>query len=109
MASGAFGAGTQAVGSISGFPAKAALTSPLVSFAGRGFLIWAFIVVTRVGIVLILTHRLPRYIAGKMHLFDRNGHTFKSFIFISPLTGAMLVAISRTMDYRRASLLRLHS
>ncbi len=97
------------MGSISGFPAKAALTSPLVSFAGLGFLSWSVIVVTRVGIVLILTHRLPRYIAGKMHLFDRNGHTFKSFIFISPLTGAMLVAISRTMDYRRASLLRLHS
>jgi len=51
-----------------------------LSFAGLGFLSW--------------------YLAGKMHLFDRNGHTFKSFIFITPLTGAMLVAISRTMDYR---------
>ncbi|KAF8326049.1 phosphatidic acid phosphatase type 2/haloperoxidase [Cantharellus anzutake] len=51
-----------------------------LSFAGLGFLSW--------------------YLAGKLRVFDRKGHTFKSFLAIAPLTGAMLVAISRTMDYR---------
>ncbi|KAI0064655.1 acid phosphatase/Vanadium-dependent haloperoxidase [Artomyces pyxidatus] len=50
-----------------------------LSFAGLGFL--AF------------------YLAGKMHLFDRRGQA-KSWIAITPLCGAALVAISRTMDYR---------
>jgi diacylglycerol diphosphate phosphatase/phosphatidate phosphatase len=51
-----------------------------LSFAGLGFL--AF------------------YLAGKLHLFDRMGHSGKSWIAFAPLTGAALVAISRTMDYR---------
>ncbi|KAF8602675.1 PAP2-domain-containing protein [Ceratobasidium sp. AG-I] len=51
-----------------------------LSFAGLGFLSF--------------------YLAGKMHLFDERGHTGKSWIALTPLTGALLVAISRTMDYR---------
>ena len=74
----------------------------LVSFAGLGFL--AF------------------YLAGKLHLFDRRGHAVglldlksnrmftqgfhqqgKAWLALAPFAGAALVAISRTMDYRRAS------
>ncbi|ELU44586.1 oligosaccharyl transferase subunit OST3/OST6 family [Rhizoctonia solani AG-1 IA] len=46
---------------------------------------------------------LSFYLAGKMHLFDQRGHTVrgKAWISLAPLTGALLVAISRTMDYRR--------
>jgi len=51
-----------------------------LSFAGLGFLSF--------------------YLAGKMHLFDERGHTGKSWLALAPLTGALLVAISRTMDYR---------
>ncbi|KAH9856937.1 acid phosphatase/Vanadium-dependent haloperoxidase [Lenzites betulinus] len=51
-----------------------------LSFAGLGFL--AF------------------YLAGKLHLFDRKGHTVKAWLALAPLSGAALVAISRTMDYR---------
>jgi len=51
-----------------------------LSFAGLGFL--AF------------------YLAGKLHLFDRRGHTAKAWIALTPLAGASLVAISRSMDYR---------
>ncbi|KAI0831359.1 acid phosphatase/Vanadium-dependent haloperoxidase, partial [Trametes gibbosa] len=51
-----------------------------LSFAGLGFL--AF------------------YLAGKLHLFDRRGHTVKAWLALAPLAGAALVAISRTMDYR---------
>ncbi|EUC56449.1 DPP1-diacylglycerol pyrophosphate phosphatase-like protein [Rhizoctonia solani AG-3 Rhs1AP] len=40
------------------------------------------------------------YLAGKLHLFDERGHTGKAWIALTPLTGALLVAISRTMDYR---------
>ncbi|CEL52320.1 Diacylglycerol pyrophosphate phosphatase 1 OS=Saccharomyces cerevisiae (strain ATCC 204508 / S288c) GN=DPP1 PE=1 SV=1 [Rhizoctonia solani AG-1 IB] len=43
---------------------------------------------------------LSFYLAGKMHLFDERGHTGKAWIALAPLTGALLVAISRTMDYR---------
>ncbi|CAE6428059.1 unnamed protein product [Rhizoctonia solani] len=43
---------------------------------------------------------LSFYLAGKMHLFDKRGHTGKAWIALAPLTGALLVAISRTMDYR---------
>lgn len=74
-----------------------------VSFAGLGFLSF--------------------YLAGKMHLFDARGHTVsvtiapanahpfkmiyqhKAWISLAPLAGASLVAISRTMDYRRKLLL----
>ncbi|GAA5872426.1 hypothetical protein JCM8547_000923 [Rhodosporidiobolus lusitaniae] len=40
------------------------------------------------------------YLSGKMHLFDRRGHTFKAWIAITPPIGATLIAVSRTMDYR---------
>ncbi|KAI8583342.1 hypothetical protein K450DRAFT_223165 [Umbelopsis ramanniana AG] len=43
---------------------------------------------------------LSLYLAGKMRLFDQRGHTYKGFIFAAPWTGALLVAISRTVDYR---------
>ncbi|KAH9946069.1 phosphatidic acid phosphatase type 2/haloperoxidase, partial [Epithele typhae] len=51
-----------------------------LSFAGLGFL--AF------------------YLAGKLHLFDKRGHSVKAWLSLAPLSGAALVAISRTMDYR---------
>ncbi|CAO3636043.1 unnamed protein product [Mucor fragilis] len=40
------------------------------------------------------------YLAGKMHLFDEGGHTYKSFVFCIPFLGALLIAISRLHDYR---------
>jgi len=51
-----------------------------LSFAGLGFLSF--------------------YLAGKMHLFDKRGHTGKTWLALSPFSAAALVAISRTMDYR---------
>ncbi|EIN07433.1 PAP2-domain-containing protein [Punctularia strigosozonata HHB-11173 SS5] len=51
-----------------------------LSFAGLGFLSF--------------------YLAGKLHLFDRRGHAGKAWLSLTPLSGATLVAISRTMDYR---------
>ncbi|KAJ3989115.1 phosphatidic acid phosphatase type 2/haloperoxidase [Lentinula detonsa] len=51
-----------------------------LSFAGLGFL--AF------------------YLAGKLHLFDHKGYLGKVWLFLAPFSGATLVAISRTMDYR---------
>ncbi|KAI6150184.1 PAP2-domain-containing protein [Pisolithus thermaeus] len=51
-----------------------------LSFAGLGFLSF--------------------YLAGKMHLFDKRGHAHKAWISLAPFSGAALVAISRTMDYR---------
>ncbi|KAI8986406.1 phosphatidic acid phosphatase type 2/haloperoxidase [Pilobolus umbonatus] len=43
---------------------------------------------------------LSFYLAGKMHLFDEGGHTYKPFVFSFPFLGALLVAISRLRDYR---------
>ncbi|SCV69783.1 BQ2448_1177 [Microbotryum intermedium] len=43
---------------------------------------------------------LSFYMAGKMHLYDTRGHAIKAWICITPWTGAGLIAISRTMDYR---------
>ncbi|EIW74763.1 PAP2-domain-containing protein [Coniophora puteana RWD-64-598 SS2] len=43
---------------------------------------------------------LACYLAGKMHLFDERGHASKAWTALFPLLGALLVAISRTMDYR---------
>ncbi|KAF8311631.1 PAP2-domain-containing protein [Clavulina sp. PMI_390] len=43
---------------------------------------------------------LSLYLAGKLHLFDRRGHAFKAWLALTPPFGAMLVAISRTMDNR---------
>ncbi|GAA5925614.1 hypothetical protein JCM1841_004788 [Sporobolomyces salmonicolor] len=39
------------------------------------------------------------YLAGKMHLFDRRGHTIKAWVAVTPLIGATLIAVSRT-NYR---------
>ncbi|KAI8638532.1 phosphatidic acid phosphatase type 2/haloperoxidase [Parasitella parasitica] len=43
---------------------------------------------------------LALYIAGKVKMFDEKGHTYKGFLFAFPIIGALLVAISRTEDYR---------
>jgi diacylglycerol diphosphate phosphatase/phosphatidate phosphatase len=43
---------------------------------------------------------LTLYLAGKLHVFDRKGHTYKGFVVIAPLILAMLICISRTQDYR---------
>ncbi|KAJ1973112.1 hypothetical protein H4R35_004292 [Dimargaris xerosporica] len=43
---------------------------------------------------------LTLYLAGKLHLYDQRGHTIKTFVVIMPLLGALLVAVSRTVDYR---------
>ncbi|KAG7092386.1 hypothetical protein E1B28_008743 [Marasmius oreades] len=51
-----------------------------VSFAGLGF--------------------MGYYLAGKVHLFDKRGHTGKAWLSLAPFAAASLVAISRTMDYR---------
>ncbi|KAK1232275.1 hypothetical protein PQX77_004649 [Marasmius sp. AFHP31] len=51
-----------------------------MSFAGLGFLSY--------------------YLAGKLHLFDKRGHTGKAWISLAPFSAAALVAISRTMDNR---------
>ncbi|KAG8823950.1 hypothetical protein FRC17_009205 [Serendipita sp. 399] len=51
-----------------------------LSFAGLGF--------------------LSLYLAGKLHLFDRRGHTVKAWISVFPLFGATAIAATRTMDYR---------
>ncbi|KAI7857011.1 phosphatidic acid phosphatase type 2/haloperoxidase [Circinella umbellata] len=40
------------------------------------------------------------YLGGKMHMFDKRGHTYKCFMFAFPGLAALLVAISRTRDYR---------
>ncbi|ORX41134.1 phospholipid metabolism-related protein [Kockovaella imperatae] len=51
-----------------------------LSFAGLGF--------------------LSCYLAGKMHLWDRRGHRTRGWFALSPLLGAVMVAISRTEDNR---------
>ncbi|CAG8461521.1 11874_t:CDS:10, partial [Ambispora gerdemannii] len=43
---------------------------------------------------------LSFYLAGKLHLCDNRGHTYKSFVITAPYVVATLVAISRTNDYR---------
>ncbi|KAL1922043.1 uncharacterized protein VTP21DRAFT_10685 [Calcarisporiella thermophila] len=43
---------------------------------------------------------LSLFIAGKLHVFDQRGHTFKGFVVVLPMIGAALVAISRIEDYR---------
>jgi diacylglycerol diphosphate phosphatase/phosphatidate phosphatase len=43
---------------------------------------------------------LSFYLAGKLHIFDRKGHTYKGFIAVAPLILAIYIAISRTRDYR---------
>ncbi|KAH8550941.1 phosphatidic acid phosphatase type 2/haloperoxidase [Umbelopsis sp. PMI_123] len=43
---------------------------------------------------------LSLYLCGKLHVFDHQGHVWKGFIVMIPIMGAILVAISRIMDYR---------
>ena len=43
---------------------------------------------------------LSLYLAGKLHVFDQKGYTYKGFIVVAPLVVAILIAISRTEDYR---------
>ncbi|KAG5455536.1 MAG: hypothetical protein BJ554DRAFT_5018, partial [Olpidium bornovanus] len=43
---------------------------------------------------------LSLFLAGKFHVFDKRGHTWKPFVVITPLIVAALVAISRICDYR---------
>ncbi|KAK9695142.1 hypothetical protein K7432_013114 [Basidiobolus ranarum] len=43
---------------------------------------------------------LTFYLAGKLHLFDRHGHIYKSFVCSAPLIGATLVGVSRICNYR---------
>ncbi|KAJ2889975.1 hypothetical protein GGI21_002176 [Coemansia aciculifera] len=39
------------------------------------------------------------YLAGKLHIFDRQGHSYKSFIVFLPLLVAAIVGASRVADY----------
>ncbi|SPO39062.1 related to DPP1 - diacylglycerol pyrophosphate phosphatase [Pseudozyma flocculosa] len=43
---------------------------------------------------------LSLYLAAKMHLFDRRGHAISAWLTLTPMLGAVLIAVSRTMDYR---------
>ncbi|ORZ26626.1 phosphatidic acid phosphatase type 2/haloperoxidase [Lobosporangium transversale] len=43
---------------------------------------------------------LSMYLAGKLHLFDERGHTYKSLVVLAPLILASLIATSRLGDYR---------
>ncbi|KAF9158298.1 hypothetical protein DFQ26_007789 [Actinomortierella ambigua] len=43
---------------------------------------------------------LSLYLAGKLHLFDERGHIYKSFVVLTPIVGAALIACSRVADYR---------
>ena len=40
------------------------------------------------------------FLAGKLHLFDRRGHTVKAWIVLIPVLGASTITVTRTMDYR---------
>ncbi|KAF9580869.1 hypothetical protein BGW38_002321, partial [Lunasporangiospora selenospora] len=39
---------------------------------------------------------------GKMFIFDRYGYTLKAVILVVPILAAILIAISRVMDYRHS-------
>lgn len=43
---------------------------------------------------------LALYLAGKLHLFSTRGHKSRAWLAFAPLLGAVLVAVSRTMDNR---------
>ena len=43
---------------------------------------------------------LALYLAGKLHLFSTRGHKSRAWLAGAPLLGAILVAVSRTMDNR---------
>ncbi|KAF9427887.1 hypothetical protein BGZ94_003938 [Podila epigama] len=42
------------------------------------------------------------WMGGKMKVFDRTGYTLKSVLLMVPLIAAMLIAISRVMDFRHS-------
>lgn len=43
---------------------------------------------------------LTLFLSAKMRALNRKGYTIKSWILLAPITGATLVSVSRTMDYR---------
>lgn len=43
---------------------------------------------------------LALYLAGKTHLFGHRGRAIHAWVSLAPLLAALLVAVSRTMDYR---------
>lgn len=43
---------------------------------------------------------LTLYLGAKLRAMNRKGYTIKSWILLAPVTGATLVCVSRTMDYR---------
>lgn len=43
---------------------------------------------------------LTLFLSAKMRALNRKGYTIKSWILLAPITGATLVCVSRTMDYR---------
>lgn len=43
---------------------------------------------------------LSLYLAGKLHVLDKRGEVWKSFIVMIPTLGAALIAVSRIMDAR---------
>ncbi|KAJ1999484.1 hypothetical protein H4R26_005046 [Coemansia thaxteri] len=43
---------------------------------------------------------LALWLGGHMHIGDRRGRTYKSFVVLVPLLTAMLIGVSRTKDYR---------
>lgn len=43
---------------------------------------------------------LALFLAAKMHVMNKRGYTFKSWILLIPIAAAFLISISRTMDYR---------
>ncbi|KAJ2830850.1 hypothetical protein GGI24_001816 [Coemansia furcata] len=43
---------------------------------------------------------LALWLGGHLHIGDRRGRTYKSFVALVPLLTAMLIGVSRTKDYR---------
>ncbi|KAJ2614535.1 hypothetical protein H4S08_001652 [Coemansia sp. RSA 1365] len=43
---------------------------------------------------------LALWLGGHLNIGDRRGNTYKSFVSLLPILGAMLIGVSRTMDYR---------
>ncbi|KAJ2783685.1 hypothetical protein GGI15_002497 [Coemansia interrupta] len=42
---------------------------------------------------------LMLFLAGKLHIFDRQGHTYKTFVVFTPLLVAAVVGATRVSDY----------
>ncbi|CAG8779165.1 23519_t:CDS:2, partial [Dentiscutata erythropus] len=43
---------------------------------------------------------LTFYFAGKLNIFDKKGHVYKTIVLLCPITVAAYIAVSRTEDYR---------